>query len=113
LRKWGTYVLWRYGIAFLRDDIGSDGEMAGHRRNEMSAYQIEKMLHDLAVTPGLVPRFWAEPEAVMGEYGLTAAEAAMVREQDLGGLGRYGVNPVLLMGLRVLGQAKGPGGGPA
>jgi hypothetical protein len=76
----------------------------------MAAYHVEKLLHDLAVTPGLVPRFFGEPAAVLGEYGLSAEEAAMVQGLDVEGLGRYGVNPVLLMGLRVLAQQRGQGG---
>jgi hypothetical protein len=62
----------------------------------MSAYQLNRLLFDLQMKPGLWDEFAASPQAVTDRYGLDVDEARAVVAVDATAMSRQGVQPYLL-----------------
>lgn len=64
----------------------------------MSRNTLEKLMHHLCVDRLVKQKFKEDPESVLGRYSLTEEEKDMVRQFDVAGMQKYGVNAMLTMG---------------
>jgi hypothetical protein len=68
----------------------------------VSLVSLHRMVRDLERVDGAVRRVVENPEAVLDEYSLTAAERTAVLDLDAAALVELGVNPLVMRTLLVL-----------
>jgi hypothetical protein len=68
----------------------------------MSVVGISALARDLEHEPGLLDRWPAERDEILGRYAITDAEADAIRRYDAAWLLARGVNPVALRNLFVI-----------
>lgn len=64
----------------------------------MSRNVLERLLHQLCVDRKVKQRFKEDIDGLLSRHQLTDAEKVMVREMDVNGMQRHGVNPMLTLG---------------
>jgi len=63
----------------------------------MSLYQVNKLLRDMNCSLELAQRCQSDPEAVLGQYELTAEEQEAIKSWQVRKLYDMGANPFLLL----------------
>ncbi len=63
----------------------------------MSSYELNRLLFDLKMRDEMVEEYAGQPEAVMGRYGLSAEERAVLGEGDPRKLRALGVHGFLAL----------------
>ena len=63
----------------------------------MSLYQVNKLLRDMNCSLELAQRCQSDPEAVLGQYELTAEEQEAIKGWQVRKLYDMGANPFLLL----------------
>uniref|UniRef100_Q47B02 Protocatechuate 4,5-dioxygenase alpha subunit n=1 Tax=Dechloromonas aromatica (strain RCB) TaxID=159087 RepID=Q47B02_DECAR len=64
----------------------------------MSRNVLEKLMHQLCVDRSVKQRFKEDLEGLLSRYVLTEEEKAMVRNFDVAGMQKHGVNAMLTLG---------------
>ena len=63
----------------------------------MSVYEVQRLIHDLNIRPGVVERFRESPDELLAEYALEDAERTALLQGDAAALWSMGVHPLLML----------------
>ena len=66
-----------------------------YRHPPAKAFRLNKLLYRVRMDAAVRQQFIQDPDAVIKDYGLSAEEAAAVRDLDVSGLSKLGAHPLL------------------